>query len=436
MKKKKEFLLVAVNMGYGHQRTAYPLRRYAFRKSVINANDYKGIPEKDKKIWRSARSFYEFISNFKRTPLIGDFFFSLYDEFQKIPVFYPRRDLSQPTFSLKNIYKLIKKGWGRHLIEKLKKISKEKGGKMPLVTTFFTPAFMAEVFDYPGEIFCIVCDADVSRTWAPLEPRASRIKYFASNSWTKNRLLLYGVKKKNIFLTGYPLPEENIGGKQMKILKQDLKKRIINLDPQKRYRSLYAGLIKKKLGILPNASQKPFTLMFSIGGAGAQKEIVSFYLKAFKEKIDKKEMKIILSGGIKEEIKNYFLSSLKKLGLRKNLNKNIEIIFKKEINGYFQLFNKKAREADILWTKPSELSFYTALGVPILMAPCLGSQERYNQRWLLYLGSGIKEENPEYADEWLFDYLKSGRFAEAAMQGFIEGEKFGIYKIQEIINQT
>ncbi|MCX6718119.1 MAG: hypothetical protein NTY81_00745 [Candidatus Staskawiczbacteria bacterium] len=39
--------VIAADMGYGHQRTAYPLRDIAFSNRVIRANNYVGIPEKD-----------------------------------------------------------------------------------------------------------------------------------------------------------------------------------------------------------------------------------------------------------------------------------------------------------------------------------------------------------------------------------------------------
>ncbi|GAI63427.1 unnamed protein product, partial [marine sediment metagenome] len=109
------------------------------------ANSYQGIPEKDRKTWGSSRVFYEFISQFKRVPLIGGVAFSIFDKFQKIATFYPKRDLSKPNLHLKQTYSLIKKGWGKDLIEKLKKKI------LPLITTFFIPAFMAEVHGYPGE---------------------------------------------------------------------------------------------------------------------------------------------------------------------------------------------------------------------------------------------------------------------------------------------
>ena len=48
-RENKKAWVVAVDMGYGHQRTAYALRDIAFGGRVINANSYDGIPKKDKK---------------------------------------------------------------------------------------------------------------------------------------------------------------------------------------------------------------------------------------------------------------------------------------------------------------------------------------------------------------------------------------------------
>ena len=61
----KKAWVVAVDMGYGHQRTAYPLRDIALGRLVINANNYLGIPRRDKKIWTTSKSLYEFISRFR-----------------------------------------------------------------------------------------------------------------------------------------------------------------------------------------------------------------------------------------------------------------------------------------------------------------------------------------------------------------------------------
>ena len=385
--------VVAVSMGYGHQRTACPLDYLSPGCGFINANDYDGIPAKDKNVWESSRRFYEFISNLKRLPLLGSASFYFFDRLQKILKFYPKRDLSEPTIPLKQIYKLIEGGWGKHLIEKLS----EK--PLPLVTTFFTPAFMAEHFNYPERIYCITADADIARPWAPLHPAKSRIKYFATTERVAERLRLYGVRRENIYLTGYPLPKENIGSKKLEIAKADLGARLLNLDPRGKYRRDHSPLIEKYVGKLPKKSGRPLTLMFSVGGAGAQKEIGLKIMKSLKFQLKTGVLRLFLGAGAKRNVKDYFLEKIKECGLEKNLGGSVEIIWGEGVGDYLKKFNQALRATDILWTKPSELSFYCALGLPIIIAPPIGSQEDFNRAWLLSLGSGIDQEDPDYVGE-------------------------------------
>jgi len=427
--------IIDVSMGYGHQRTAFPLRDLT--EKIISANDYPGIPEEDKRIWESTRAGYEFISRFKRAPVVGNFAFSVFDLFQRISEFYPKRDLSKPNFALKSMYSLFERGWGKDLIEKLSPSQAQPARKkpFPLVSTFFTPAFMAEFFGYPGDIFCVVCDADIARPWAPLKPSQSKIKYFAPNERVVGRLKLYGINPKNIFLTGYPLPVENIGSPNLEILKENLRNRLLNLDPQNKYIANYRVLVEEKLGKLPLQSNHILTIMFAVGGAGAQREIGVKILQRLKPLVKENKIKVILSAGIKKWVKDYFMVGIKGLGLESFLGTNIEIIFKEDISDYFQEFNSFLRKTDILWTKPSELSFYVALGLPIIIAPPIGSQEHFNRDWLLKLGAGILQENPNYIGEWLPDWLQKGYLAQAALQGFIEAEKGGTFNITNIISQ-
>jgi len=435
--------VIAVSMGYGHQRTAFPLRDLAVGGRVININDYPGIPKSDKSMWEKAKAGYEFISRLRRVPIIGKIVFGSFDRLQRILSFYPKRDLSKPNFQLRQIMAQIKKGWGRHLIEKLKiekptvhplfphSTQEKLKINLPIITTFFTMAFMAEYFRYPGEIYCVICDTDISRTWAPLDPKKSKIKYFAPTLRVVDRLKLYGVKEDHIFFTGYPLPKENIGSEEMEILKEDLRQRVVNLDHRSNYFQKYKELIEFKLGRLPEKSDHPLTLMFAVGGAGAQKEIGIKIVKAMAVKIWAGDVKVILVAGIREKVKNYFEKELEKLKLKGH--RNIEIIFEKDIESYFEKFNQALRKTDILWTKPSELSFYSALGLPIIIAPPIGSQEEFNKRWLLKSGYGFEQRSLRYVNQWLFDWLDQGYLAEAAMQGFIEGEKLGVYKIKKIV---
>jgi len=420
-----------VDMGYGHQRAAYPLKCLAYKKEIISANNYRGIPASDRKIWHQSRRFYEFISRFKNVPLIGNKAFELYDNLQEIPAFYPKRDLSRPSLQVSTIYDMIeKRGWGRHLINKLAK------KPLPMICTFFVPAFMAEHFNYPGEIFCLTTDADINRAWVPKNPAVSRIKYFAPNYRVVDRLKLYGVPAERIFLTGFPLPLQNIGNGEAEILRQDLIRRLVNLDPKHSYWNQYRQNAKRFLGIsrLPKASGHPLTVTFAVGGAGAQKELGATIVRSLSHEILKKKIRIILVAGIHNSVSAFFRKSLMAAGLRQELGRGVKILFAGSKDEYFRKFNQILRVTDILWTKPSELSFYCALGIPIIMSPPIGSQEEFNRRWLRTIGSAVTQDDPRYTNEWLLDWVDSGWFAEAAMQGFVEAPKYGTYNIGKIIS--
>ncbi len=122
---------------------------------------------------------------------------------------------------------------------------------------------------------------------------------------------------------------------------------------------------------------------------------------------------------------------MKKEGLLKC--KNVNIIYDVHKINYFQILNIALRTTDVLWTKPSELSFYAGLGIPIIMSEPIGSQEHYNREWLLNMGCGIDSGDPEYLDEWLIDWLESGWLAEAAMAGYLNAPKMGTYHIEDIV---
>ncbi|MDO8669087.1 MAG: hypothetical protein Q7K65_02230 [Candidatus Buchananbacteria bacterium] len=425
--KMRKAWVITVDMGYGHQRAAHPLNYLAY-EGIITANNYKGIPKKDKDIWVNSKGFYEFVSRFKKVPFLGNKLFNIYDRFQSIPQFYPRRDLSRPNLQLKQIYRLFKEScWGQDLIERLSK------NPLPLITTFFITAFMAEYFGYPGEIYCIATDTDVSRTWVPLDPKNSKIMYFAPNRRVVDRLILYGVRPEKIFLTGFPLPPENVG-RNLEIIKEDLGQRLINLDPDKFYISQYEKTLRHHLGrkLLKN-SVRPLTITFAVGGAGAQRELGGIIMDSLKKQIASGEITLNLMAGTHLAVNQYFKDQAKKVGISSHLGKSVNILFDRNKYRFFNKFNKVLRKTDILWTKPSELSFYCALGIPIITAPPIGSQEDFNQRWLRTIGAGIKAEEPKYVNEWLVDWLKSGWLAEAAMQGFLEAPKFGTYNIEDII---
>lgn len=430
IKKNDKAYIITVDMGYGHQRAVFPLRNFA-EGEIINANKYAGIPKADERKWESGRKLYESISRLKVIPVIGDWMFDAMDYFQRIEPFYPARDLHEPTMQLLQIYRMIRNGWGRDLVEKLNK------KPLPYVTSFFTPAYFAEEHCYKGEIYLIVCDADISRAWAPLNPKQSRIKYLVPNRRVRERLKLYGIKKENIFITGFPLPKENIGTSKLEILKRSLADRITHLDPENKYRRKYKKTISEVLGASFYDTKceigHPLTITFAVGGAGAQRELGVSILTSLRDKIDKGQVCLNLVAGVNNEIYLYYHEHIRKLGLEKKKNGHINILYADNKMDYFSKFNELLLTTDILWTKPSELSFYAGLGLPIIMAPAIGAQEQFNHVWLTSIGAGVDQEDPRYANEWLEDWLQSGWLAEAAMKGFLDAPRNGVYHIEEVV---
>ncbi|OGH76802.1 MAG: hypothetical protein A2469_00525 [Candidatus Magasanikbacteria bacterium RIFOXYC2_FULL_40_16] len=429
--------VVTVDMGYGHQRAAYPLKDIAVcppemdlsETRIITANNYPGIPAADRRRWEGGRKIYEKISRMFRLPFLGRIIFGIMDYVQRIDPFYPRRDLSHSTFQVRQQYGMIHRGWGKDLIERLNK------RPLPLITSFFTVAFFAEEHEYQGEIYCLCTDTDISRAWVPMFPQESRIKYFAPNKRVRERLILYGINKENIFVTGFPLPKENIG-KDLKTLKSDLNCRLVNLDPAGKYKQKYKRILNYYFGDSGGDSEKnkrPLTITFAVGGAGAQRSIGVTILDSLHDYIDMGHVRLNLVAGTRNDVYRYYEKEVRRLHLDTKHKEYIHILYAETKDEYFKKFNEMLRTTDVLWTKPSELSFYVGLGIPIIIAPTIGSQEDFNKAWLHQIGSGFEQENPKYTNEWLFDWLHSGWLAQAAMEGFLDAPRNGVYHIEEIV---
>lgn len=428
-KKSAKAWVIAVDMGYGHERAAYALRDLAYGGNILIANKYPGIPKSERDNWKKLRELYETVSRFKSAPVVGDMIFEVMDKLQEIKPFYPRRDLSRPTIQVKQTYHLIRNGLGKHLIEYCSR------NPLPLIATYFQAAFAAEEYDYPGDIYCIICDADCSRAWVPINPSISRIKYFASNGRVVERLKLYGVRPENIFLTGFPLPKELIGGPKGQVIKRDLSRRLQNLDPKGIFRKKYDRQLISYLGKnWQKLNHKhPLTLTFTVGGAGAQKNIGRQIITSLQEKIRQGKIRLNLVTGTHNDAVPYYLETIRELKLNRFLGKYLNICNAANRAEYFKKFSDLLHTTDILWTKPSELSFYTGLGLPIIMAPPIGSQEEFNRIWLKTVNGGVTQNDPRYTNEWLFDWVDSGGLARLAWNGFIEAPTHGAYRIESII---
>ncbi|MBN1897637.1 MAG: hypothetical protein JW827_02585, partial [Spirochaetes bacterium] len=430
--KDKKAWVVSTIMGLGHIRPAYSLRDLAYEGIIMQGSRRYSTTE-ETKLWRKMRNFYYFVSTAKEIPIIGRLILSFLLYLEKIPSYYPRRDLSRPSWWSNYLRYLIEK---KRLCDTI--IKKIETKDLPVVNTYFASAMAIDRMGKKNQLnYLVICDADINRVWVPLNPRKSNIKYFAPCTQVKERLLSYGVPEKNIYLTGFPLPKENIGSaERMEILKKDLYERLLRLDPEHKFFTYHEKSVLYFLGKKGVPRDKPgyFNLTLSIGGAGAQTDIVRDMLKSLKKKICQNKIHVNLSAGVNEIVYHRFLKYIDEVGLNHCLGEEIKIIFDSNIYKYLDKFNLTLRQTDVLWTKPSELSFYCGLGIPILLAPPIGTHEEQNKRWLQETHTAIEPAGSmKYMDEWLFDLRKHGRLAEAAWDGFLKARKLGAFRIEEVI---
>jgi len=426
--------VVAVMMGMGHLRAAYPLRHFS-REGVMIYGSKLTAPESEYRIWNKIRTSYYFISRAGEMPVIGDFLLRLMVWLQRIEPYYPRRDHSRPNFAVQYLDRLInRRGLCRALITQIHQTH------LPVIHTYFATAIAADRWLDKEDInYLLICDSDFNRVWAPKDPRQSNLRYLAPCTQVKRRLISYGVPEKNIFLTGFPLPRENIGSETgLEILKEDLFNRLVRLDPKGRFFQIHQKSVPYLLGreAIPAARDQCFTVTFAVGGAGAQTEHAFAILLSLSQAIGEGRVRFILSVGIQKRIFEKVLNRVNRMGLYGMLDNGLAILFDADPQKYLDKFNVCLRRTDVLWTKPSELVFYSGLGLPIVMAPSIGTHEELNKRWLQEIHAGIEESGPaKYCHEWLFDLRETGRLAEAAWDGFLKVRKLGTFKIERLIRQ-
>ncbi len=414
--------VVTADMGLGHQRAAYPLR-YIAKNGIMTLGKEDSTAPEEQKLWTRMRKSYEFISRTKNWPIIGRLLFGILDKLQYIPAFYPFRDMSQPSFQVKWIKSLIQKGMCAGMMEKIRETP------LPLISTYYAPSLAADMAGY-SRVYSILCDAEINRAWVAEDPRKSKIVYLVPCGRTVKRLHEYGVPDERIWLTGFPFPVELLGDRSLNVLKRDVAQRLFYLDPKNRFWPLHGRNVSYFLGAknCRFANARVLNITFGVGGAGAQTDIAYAVARSLRDKIAKGEVQYNVLAGIRPEVNEMLTKMKKDLGCPQ-----IQIIWGKSLEEYFKKFTDCMRVTDVLWTKPSELSFYCGLGIPIIIAPPIGSQELYNRSWLLEIQAAYPQEDPQYTDQWLFDWLNAGRLADAAWDGFLKARKFGTYKIYEIL---
>jgi len=415
-------LVVAVDMGYGHLRAARPIAR-ALGVEVTLVDRPPLVGPDELKVWERVRSAYEWTSRASQLPYLGRPFRWALDSVTDIPHLHPYRDLSAPTRGVAALDRMVRRELGKGLVARLR----ETGA--PLVTTFYSPAIAADAAGL-GKVWCVVTDSDINRVWAPLDAAHTGIRYLVPSPRAGRRLRSYGVPEQNIVFTGFPLPHELVGGRDLTVLRRNLAARLVRLDPRGTFRRDYREELANFLGPLPEGEEgSPPTLTFAVGGAGAQAEMAQQFLPGMRGPIEEGRLRLVLVAGVRGAVEARFREEIQLAGLEGSLGKGLEILRADSLDEYFERFDSVMARTDALWTKPSELSFYAALGLPLVFARPVGVHERYNRRWVRECGAGVVQRDPVAAWQWLSDWLDDGTLAGAAWSGFVRLPKHGLYRI-------
>lgn len=425
-------VVASVTMGYGHLRAAYPIAE-RLGVDVLAVDEPPVADPKEVRLWTWVRRMHELLS--KPLPMLGPLdrhARGLMDVLTMIPPLHEPRDHQAPTWGVRLLDRLIRGGLGVGMVERLRDL------QAPFVTTFYAPAIVA---DRAGleDVYCVVTDADCNRVWAPLDPASTRIKYAAPTARVVRRLRSFGVPERNITLTGFPLPPLLTSSSDTTAPERRLLERVARLDPRKLFRTLHArelDLLTVSNGARTEAhGDAPIHLMFAVGGAGAQAELVNQFLPSLRPLILSGQLRLQLSAGTREDVRHVFVRAAARAGLEQALERDIDIIYAPDFKSYYESFNRAVLRTDVLWTKPSELSFYPALGMACVLSRPLGGHERYNRQWLREQGVGLKQRRLDHAGGWFGEWLEDGTLAAAAWSGFVRLPKHGTEQIAELVER-
>lgn len=412
-------VIAALDMGYGHLRAAASIAS-ACGGEVTLADRPPVATAHEARLWLRARRLYESLSR------AADAWYvpgarRLLDLVTGIPAVAGGRDDSAPNLAVRQLDGLVRDGLGKGLAARLL----DRGD--PLVATFYAPAIAAAAHG-ARRVHLVVTDSDVNRIWAPRDPARSRIVYLAPTETAAARLRSYGIAPDLVRVTGFPLPPELTGDD----LRVAVAARLARLDPGGAFRAAHADEIRERLGDIGFPAAAPPTIVFAVGGAGAQAGVARRLLSALRAPLARGDIRLVLVAGTRRRVADRFEEWI----AAARLGPSVSVLFEPDFPAYYRRFNETLAAADALWTKPSELTFYGALGLPLLLARPLGVHERRNRTWATGLGAAIDAEDSGAVAARLPSLLADGSLAAAAWAGFTRMPRDGASRIVDAVRRS
>jgi hypothetical protein len=415
-------MIVAVEMGYGHLRPAHALAE-AFGAEVIRLDLPPMAGPVETVLWRTVRTIYNGLSRACDWPTTGLAAKLILESITGISPLQNHAYREPATM----VARLADGLAGTLIGRRFRSMASE--AEKPIVIATYPVAAMAARHAPGTRVYCLATDTDLNRAWAPANASEAEIRYFAPVERVAERLRSFGVPNQRIHLTGFPLPA-NLIRQALPVLAR----RLHRLDPNCRFRK---QAYREIAALEPHSSEpfslRPISMTVAIGGAGAQIRQAGQVVKSLKNQVLEGRLSLTLVAGIRPGVAAVLREMIQSAGMSSCIGKGIKILLAKDLEDYFRRFNDCLAKTDVLWTKPSELVFYAALGLPILLADPVGGQEHANRNWLLSMNAGLDAGDPAQLDQRLENLLAEGDLCRIACNAYLHIERNGLARIVELI---
>jgi hypothetical protein len=272
----------------------------------------------------------------------------------------------------------------------------------------------------------------VNRVWAPAEAERTPIRYAVPSARAARRMRAFGVPADRVHRTGFPLPEALLGPDDA-TARRRLAARLARLDPRGAWLAEAPSACRiLRASAEPADVRGPLRLAFAIGGAGAQRNVARDLVRSLREPLERGQVRLVLVAGVREDTERALAAHARDAGFDPDAGGPVTVLRAPDVPRYFERFHALLGQVDVLWTKPSEITFFAATGLPLVLAPPIGVQERANRAWALGRDAALDGDARE-AGRFLRRALDDGSLARVAWHGFTRLPRHGTRRILELL---
>lgn len=397
---ESKYIITSALMGFGHLRAAHNITSLS-GAPIMRVDRDPYVNGVDKLVWSLTQHIHTYASRDaeSRNRLLYKWFESV----MQIPDNHDSPSMTGSRF----ILFLEKLGAGETFIRSF------DGRHPPLLHTFYFEAMLSVYHRYPGRNYLLLCDTDFHRVWVPVNALEGNLEYMVPMDKSADRLVSYGVPADRIHVTGFPLPPACTGLRDLATLQSNFEIR------RRRLRRDSTG---------------PLTLMFPFSGAGAYSNVLADLVKTLLDHLREGSLRLIVSCGDNElayrNAENLFVN----YGLDEC--EYAEIMFDRDLFNSFHRFNDALKSVDLMITKPGEIIFYAALGIPIVFLPPIGAHEAANRDYLIRNKCAVDIGTVSDFPRWLEENRRDEGLLTLAEMGYMNLPKTGAFEVDEIVSRS